>query len=165
MKLLLRMGHFRLRQLNRRMKRKLKSLLTQIQKKGTVGSSAMSLLVLITSLALIIWMQLGTSEALSIMSTGRDTVLMILQLALFHFLKDINAQLNGLQVGKRYGTIMFHTPSLQRLRDIKTGLKLVVNTLPSLVVGPSLSMVLFTILILYSSLYLILPGENVHVLY
>lgn len=43
----------------------------------------------------------------------------------------------------RYGTIMFPTQSLQKLRDTKIGLKLVVNTLHSLVVGPSLSMALF----------------------
>ncbi|CAH9110793.1 unnamed protein product [Cuscuta europaea] len=64
---------------------------------------------------------------------------------------------------ERYGTIMFHTPSLQRLRDIRTGLSLVVNTLSFLVVEPSLSMALFIILIFYSSLCLTLHGENVPV--
>lgn len=47
----------------------------------------------------------------------------------------------------RYGSVMFPTQSLQKLRGIKIGLKSLEITLLFLVVGPSLRMGLFIILI------------------
>jgi hypothetical protein len=82
------------------MRRKLKSLL--INKGGTIGNCAMSLLGLITSHVLTIGKKLGVFILQSTMNIERGTVLKNPQPVLFLFLKDINAQLSGLQAGKRY---------------------------------------------------------------
>ncbi|GFZ09872.1 S-adenosyl-L-methionine-dependent methyltransferases superfamily protein [Actinidia rufa] len=62
------------------------------------------------------------------MNIVRGTAQMKLQPALLLCQKVIDNQLNGLKAENRYGTTMFPTQSLQKLRGIKTGLRLLENT-------------------------------------
>lgn len=82
--------------------------------------------------------------------TSREKVQNVFRECVFHIIMSLFFFTYSHVPFHRFGTIMFPTPNLRKLKDTRIGLRLVVNTLPSLVVAPSLSTVLFTTLTSYN---------------